>query len=58
MLVLTLNSYLNNVKNKLTNNYRKWDFVKRYTNPYEFIHTLFQSTKYSVSKMKPFPIVL
>lgn len=50
---LTLNHYLNNVKKQIDENYDKWDFVKRYTNPYEFIHTVVPKTKYSVSKMKP-----
>jgi 23S rRNA U2552 (ribose-2'-O)-methylase RlmE/FtsJ len=50
---LTLNHYLNNVKKQIDENYEKWDFAKRYTNPYEFIHTVVPKTKYSVSKMKP-----
>tara|TARA_B110000037_G_scaffold19722_2_gene21132 strand:+ start:1625 stop:2782 length:1158 start_codon:yes stop_codon:yes gene_type:complete len=50
---LTLNSYLNNAKKQIDNNFDSWDFMKRYTNPYEFIHTTVPNTKYSVSKMKP-----
>lgn len=50
---LTLNSYLNNAKKQIDNNFDSWDFMKRYTNPYEFIHTTIPNTKYSVSKMKP-----
>jgi len=50
---LTLNSYLNNVKKQIDENYDNWDFMKRYTNPYEFIHTVIPNTKLSVSKMKP-----
>ena len=50
---LTLNSYLNNIKKQIDENYDNWDFMKRYTNPYEFIHTVIPNTKLSVSKMKP-----
>ena len=50
---LTLNSYLNNAKKQIDTNFDSWDFMKRYTNPYEFIHTTVPNTKYSVSKMKP-----
>ena len=50
---LTLNSYLNNAKKQIDENYDSWDYTKRYTNPYEFIHTVIPNTKCSVSKMKP-----
>jgi len=50
---MTLNSYLNKVKKQIDNNYDSWDYMKRYTNPYEFIHTIIPTTKMSVSKMKP-----
>tara|TARA_B110000285_G_scaffold22351_1_gene21617 strand:+ start:10850 stop:12013 length:1164 start_codon:yes stop_codon:yes gene_type:complete len=50
---MTLNDYLNKVKKQIDDNYEPWDFIKRYTNPYEFIHSIIPNTKYSVSKMKP-----
>lgn len=50
---MTLNSYLNKVKRQIDENYDSWDYMKRYTNPYEFIHTIVPNTKVSVSKMKP-----
>lgn len=50
---LSLTQYLNKVKKHIDDNYDSWDFIKRYTNPYEFIHTLVPNTKYSVSKLKP-----
>ena len=50
---VTLNSYLNKVKRQIDENYDTWDHMKRYTNPYEFIHTIVPNTKSSVSKMKP-----
>ncbi len=50
---LTLNNYLNKAKKQIDENYDSWDYMKRYTNPYEFIHTIVPNTKVSVSKMKP-----
>ena len=38
-LSLTLNDYLNNIKKQIDDNCDNWDHIKRYTNPYEFIHT-------------------
>ena len=52
-LSLTLNKYLNNVKKQIDENPENWDYIKKYTNPYEFIHTLIPNTKLSVSKLKP-----
>jgi 23S rRNA U2552 (ribose-2'-O)-methylase RlmE/FtsJ len=50
---LTLNSYLNTVKRQIDDNCDTWDHIKKYTNPYEFIHTIIPSSKNSVSKLKP-----
>lgn len=52
-ICLTLNTYLNNVKKQIDENPDNWDYIKKYTNPYEFIHTLIPNTKLSVSKLKP-----
>jgi len=52
-LSLTLNKYLNNVKKQIDENPENWDYIKKYTNPYEFIHTIIPNTKLSVSKLKP-----
>ncbi len=49
----TLHLYLNNMKKQIDENNDSWDFIKKYTNPYEFIHTLIPNLKYSVSKIKP-----
>ena len=38
----TLNNYLNNIKKQIDENYENWDYMKRYTNPHEFIHTIVQ----------------
>ena len=50
---VTLNSYLNNVKKQIDENSDNWDFIKKYTNPFEFIHTIIPGNKTSVSKLKP-----
>ena len=50
---MTLNDYLNKAKKQIDENYEQWDFMKRYTNPYEFIHSVVPGTKQSISKYKP-----
>jgi 23S rRNA U2552 (ribose-2'-O)-methylase RlmE/FtsJ len=50
---ITLHNYLNNVKKQIDDNFENWDFVKKYTNPYEFIHTIIPGNKSSISKIKP-----
>ena len=49
----SLNHYLSNIKKKINkfNNY--WDYYKKITNPYEFIHTQVPNIKLSISKYKP-----
>ena len=32
---------------------QSWDIYKKYTNPYEYIHSLIPNFKQSVSKLKP-----
>ena len=49
----SLNNYLNNSKQQIDDNYNNWDYIKKYTNPYEFIHTNIPGSKYSISKLKP-----
>ena len=49
----TLHKYLNNSKTEIDTHYNKWDQVKRFTNPYEYIHTQIPNYKLSVSKYKP-----
>ena len=50
---LTLNNYLNNIKLQINNNCDNWDYIKKYTNPYEFIHTIVPNSKKCISKLKP-----
>mgnify|MGYP000574619485 FL=1 len=44
---------MNTIKKQIDLNYENWDYFKKYTNPYEFIHTIIPNTKQSVSKLKP-----
>ncbi len=45
--------YLNKIKSKINNYLSNWDTVKKYTNTYEFIHTIIPDSKFSISKYKP-----
>jgi 23S rRNA U2552 (ribose-2'-O)-methylase RlmE/FtsJ len=49
----TLNKYLLYVKEKIESYTDRWDKYKKYTNPYEYIHSPIPNTKNSVSTMKP-----
>jgi len=45
--------YLYNIKEKITSREKQWDTYKKYTNPYEYIHTGVPLKKKPVSKYKP-----
>ena len=45
--------YLYNIKEKITIREKQWDIFKKYTNPYEYIHSTVPSKNKSVSKYKP-----
>ena len=49
----TLAKYLNDAKQQISNYNGNWDNVKKYTNPFEFIHTNIPHLPYSISKYKP-----
>lgn len=49
----TLHKYLNNIKKDIESNPNEWDKYKKYTNIYEFIHTVIPDTKNAVSTLKP-----
>jgi len=49
----TLSDYLSSLKEKITPRERAWDIYKKYTNPYEYIHTPVPMKKKSVAKVKP-----
>jgi 23S rRNA U2552 (ribose-2'-O)-methylase RlmE/FtsJ len=41
------------MKEKITSKEKQWDIYKKYTNPYEYIHTTSPFKKKAVSKHKP-----
>lgn len=49
----TLSSYLYKIKCEIDTKQGEWDKYKKYTNPYEYIHTVIPGAKYSVCKTKP-----
>ena len=49
----SIHLYLNRSKELINENYSKWDIVKKYTNPYEFIHSCLPHLSYSISKLNP-----
>ena len=49
----TLCKYLNNVKAEIDSRQIEWDKYKKYTNPYEFIHSIIPNSKQSVCRLKP-----
>ena len=49
----TLYNYLTSIKNQIDKHIDYWDMYKKYTNPYEYIHTIVPDKKTSVSKYKP-----
>jgi 23S rRNA U2552 (ribose-2'-O)-methylase RlmE/FtsJ len=49
----SLASYLYDMKEKIENKERDWDIFKKYTNPYEYIHTQIPFKKKFIAKYKP-----
>uniref|UniRef100_A0A6C0I3L8 Ribosomal RNA methyltransferase FtsJ domain-containing protein n=1 Tax=viral metagenome TaxID=1070528 RepID=A0A6C0I3L8_9ZZZZ len=49
----SFSTFLYDIKKKLDEHEKDWDIFKRYTNPYEYIHTPVPTKKKSVSKHKP-----
>ena len=49
----SLFDFLSRFKEQIELSAEAWDMIKKYTNPYEFIHTIIPGTKLSVSKLKP-----
>jgi 23S rRNA U2552 (ribose-2'-O)-methylase RlmE/FtsJ len=50
---VSLSRFLYDIKEKIRTREKEWDIYKKYTNSFEFIHTLIQNKKRSVSKYKP-----
>ncbi len=53
ILSKSLSLYLNSMKTQIDNYSNEWDIYKKYTNTYEYIHTIIPFTKFSVCKLKP-----
>jgi 23S rRNA U2552 (ribose-2'-O)-methylase RlmE/FtsJ len=49
----SLASYLNIMKGQIDDYNDEWDIYKKYTNTYEYIHTIIPQYKISVCKLKP-----
>lgn len=49
----SLASYLNNMKGQIDDYNDEWDIYKKYTNTYEYIHSIIPLYKISVCKLKP-----
>jgi 23S rRNA U2552 (ribose-2'-O)-methylase RlmE/FtsJ len=49
----SLSYYLGDIKQRIQLHADNWDIYKRYTNPYEYIHTCVPNKKKSVAKRKP-----
>tara|TARA_B110000008_G_C16970278_1_gene563639 strand:+ start:2796 stop:3986 length:1191 start_codon:yes stop_codon:yes gene_type:complete len=49
----SLLKYLNITKHNISKYGNEWDIYKKYTNPYEFIHTNIPYLNFSISKYKP-----
>ena len=49
----SLSHYIYEIKERIQLYNQEWDIFKRYTNPYEYIHTNVPNKKKSVSKHKP-----
>lgn len=49
----SLSNYLSDLKIKIENNEKNWSNYKKYTNPYEYIHTIIPNKKTAISKLNP-----
>lgn len=49
----SLSYYLCDIKEKINDYEKEWDIYKKYTNSYEYIHTMIPQRKKSISKHKP-----
>lgn len=48
----SLSRYLSEIKEKVENREKEWDIFKKYTNPYEYIHSIVPNRRFSVSSHK------
>ena len=45
--------HLCNLKARIDDCQLEWDNIKKYVNPYEYVHTIIPKYKFSISKYKP-----
>jgi 23S rRNA U2552 (ribose-2'-O)-methylase RlmE/FtsJ len=50
---LTTYDYIHNIKLHINECQEQWDNYKKYTNPYEYIHTVIPNLPFSICKLKP-----
>lgn len=50
---ITLQTYLHNIKGEIDGQQDNWDRFKKFTNPFEYIHTPVPQSKVSICKLKP-----
>jgi len=53
MISNSLSQYLYTIKKKIDDNEQSWDIFKKYTNPFEYIHTIVPFRNKCISKYKP-----
>jgi 23S rRNA U2552 (ribose-2'-O)-methylase RlmE/FtsJ len=49
----SLSHYLSDIKERIHIHEKEWDTFKKYTNPYEYIHSIIPNKKRCISKHKP-----
>jgi 23S rRNA U2552 (ribose-2'-O)-methylase RlmE/FtsJ len=49
----SLCKYMSEIKEKISHREKEWDIYKKYTNPFEYIHSIVPHKKKAVSKYKP-----
>lgn len=51
--IYSLQKYLSKIKSLIDKHIADWEIIKKYTNPYEFVHTTIPGQKFGVSKYRP-----
>ena len=49
----TTYNYINTIKQHINEHQDQWDNYKKYTNPYEYIHSMIPNLSFSICKLKP-----
>lgn len=53
LISTTLNTYIQQMKKEIDNCKDEWDYVKKYANPYEFVHTKIPGHRQAICKYQP-----